>query len=36
MSDFSPGDIIVVNYPYREDPTRFSKRPAMNNLKGEQ
>jgi hypothetical protein len=29
MSDFSPGDIMVVNFPYREDPTRFSKRPAM-------
>lgn len=29
MGDFSPGDIIVVNYPYREDPTKFSVRPAM-------
>ena len=27
--DYSPGDTIVVNYPYREDPTLFKPRPAM-------
>ncbi len=29
MATFSPGDIVIVNYPFREDPTQFSKRPAM-------
>jgi len=29
MPEFSPGDIVVVNYPYREDPTRYSRRPGM-------
>lgn len=26
---YSPGDIILVNFPYREDKNLFSKRPAF-------
>lgn len=29
MDAFSPGDIVVVKFPYREDPIMFSVRPAM-------
>lgn len=29
MADYSPGEIIVVNCPYQEDPTIFKPRPVM-------
>jgi len=29
MADFQPGDIIIVKFPYKEDPTQFKDRPAM-------
>lgn len=29
MANYAPGEIIVVNYPFKEDPTLFKPRPAM-------
>ena len=29
MSFYNPGDVVVVNFPYRDNPTRFKPRPGL-------
>ena len=29
MSDYEPGDVLIVRFPFQEDPTKFKIRPAL-------